>query len=48
MQKIIDKIKEIAIKKKYGRIIVELTYQKGVIKKATIKESDEVILINEE
>ena len=46
MEKLTQKIKEIAIEKKFGKLVVEITYQRGEIKKATIKESDEVILID--
>jgi len=46
MDKINKKIEEIADKKKYGKVVVEYSYQNGKIKKIIIKESDEVVLLS--
>ena len=44
-EKLIQKIKELAERIKYGNATIEFTFSRGEIVKATIKESQEVVLI---
>lgn len=44
-EKIIQKLKEVAERIKYGNATIEFTFSRGEIVKAIIKESQEVVLL---
>lgn len=45
-KEIIEKLEELATKIKYGNATIELTFNRGKIVKAVIKETQEVVLLN--